>query len=322
MRDPEDLYTIFESHSHNPGSTGTHPHFVALGLHVANGARSDIDAFDLKKRQYIGTTSMDAELALITGNMALCAPGKIAYDPFVGTGSFIVACAHLGAVVLGSDIDGRQIRGKTAARSVRGNFEQYKLQGCYGDCFIADLTNAPLREREFLDAVVCDPPYGVREGLKVLGHRDPARNGGEPVVKDGVLRHTQPDYVPPKKPYSFDAMLGDILEFSARNLVVGGRLCFWMPTANEGDLEDVEEGTEGVKRRLDIPSHPRLRLESVCVQEFNKWSRRLLTYTKLAGGADVVLEKKEQKAVSGSADDLNDFRKRVCHSLPATTSSH
>ena len=34
------------------------------------------------------------------------------YDPFVGTGSMLYAVAHWGAYVLGSDIDGRQIRGK------------------------------------------------------------------------------------------------------------------------------------------------------------------------------------------------------------------
>jgi tRNA G10 N-methylase Trm11 len=40
------------------------------------------------------------------------APGKVIYDPFVGTGSLLYACAHWGATVIGSDIDGRQIRGK------------------------------------------------------------------------------------------------------------------------------------------------------------------------------------------------------------------
>lgn len=272
MKNPEHLFTVFETFAHDPNHAGDHtPLFVALGLFVGSGARGDIEVYDLKKRSYIGTTSMDAELALITGNMAMCAPGKLVYDPFVGTGSFIVACSHLGAVTMGSDIDGRQIRGKSPAKSVRGNFDQYSLQPNFLDCFIADLTNTPLRSNiEFLDAVICDPPYGVREGLKVLGHKDPTKNGGEPVMRDGVLRHTQPDYVPPKKPYSFEAMLADILDFSARSLVVGGRLCFWMPTANEGDMEEVVEGTEGVKRRLDIPGHERMRLESVCVQEFNK----------------------------------------------------
>ena len=32
------------------------------------------------------------------------------YDPFVGTGSLLVAAAHLGAVTLGADIDVRVVR--------------------------------------------------------------------------------------------------------------------------------------------------------------------------------------------------------------------
>ena len=34
------------------------------------------------------------------------------YDPFAGTGSLLYACAHWGAYVMASDIDGRQMRGK------------------------------------------------------------------------------------------------------------------------------------------------------------------------------------------------------------------
>ena len=39
-------------------------------------------------------------------------PGKFVYDPFAGTGSLLYTCAHWGSMVVGSDIDGRQMRGK------------------------------------------------------------------------------------------------------------------------------------------------------------------------------------------------------------------
>jgi len=41
-----------------------------------------IDYFDLKKRKYIGTTSMEAEASLLMANQAQAAPGKWIYDPF------------------------------------------------------------------------------------------------------------------------------------------------------------------------------------------------------------------------------------------------
>jgi tRNA (guanine10-N2)-methyltransferase len=230
---------------------------VFFGIKIADGGRDAVATYDLKKRSYIGTTSMDAELSLVTANMAHAAPGRLVYDPFVGTGSFLYGCAHFGATTMGSDIDGRQIRGKRG-RSVLGNFKQYELVSRYLDGFTSDLTNTPLRRTRFLDAVICDPPYGVREGLKVLGSRDPAKEK-EPVMVDGIMGHLRPEYIPPKKPYGFLAMLDDILCFSADHLVGGGRLAFWMPTANDEFQEE-----------LDIPSHSQLELMAVCVQEFNR----------------------------------------------------
>jgi len=272
MKDPEITFTVLEEF---PEKVLT-PTRIFFGRKVGGGSRALVERYDLKKRHYIGTTSMDAELALVTANMALIAPGKVAFDPFVGTGSFVVSCAHFGGLCLGSDIDGRQIRGKNG-RSVLSNFQQYELVGNYLDGFVSDLTNTPIRQTPFIDAIVCDPPYGVREGLKVLGNRDPEK-GKEPVIRNGVLRHLyvprdhlyhyysrvlitghrQDDYVPPKRPYSFLTMLDDIMQFAADHLVPDGRLCFWMPTVNEDFSQ------------LDIPSHPQLQLVSVCVQEFNK----------------------------------------------------
>jgi tRNA (guanine10-N2)-methyltransferase len=113
---------------------------------------------------------MDAELALITANMAHASPGKIFFDPFMGTGGLPLACAHFGAMAFGSDIDGRSIRGKKDCNP-NSNLIQYDLTSFWLDSFVSDLTNTPLRVGRWLDGIVCDPPYGVREGLKVLGSR-------------------------------------------------------------------------------------------------------------------------------------------------------
>lgn len=159
------------------------PEFVYLGRYLGGSIRDVIAKYDLKKRRYISTTSMDAELALVTANITLAAPGKLFYDPFVGTGSFMVASAHFGAEAFGSDIDGRSIRGKGKA-TLLGNFVQYGLVNQFGDTFVADLTNTPLRATRLFDGILCDPPYGVREGLKVLGSRDPTVPK-EPIIKEG-----------------------------------------------------------------------------------------------------------------------------------------
>jgi len=188
MRGAEEEFCISEAWQINSSKLGIRdPQSVYLGRYLGGSERDIIGKYDLKKRKYISTTSMDSELALITANITLAAPGKLFYDPFVGTGSFPIACAHFGALAFGSDIDGRSIRGK-GKNNLVANFVQYGLTEKFGDSFVADLTNTPLRATRLFDGIVCDPPYGVREGLKVLGHRDPTK-GKSPVFKDGLAHH-------------------------------------------------------------------------------------------------------------------------------------
>jgi tRNA (guanine10-N2)-methyltransferase len=189
MKGPDQEFCLCEEWQFDAAALGVHePQSVTLGRFLGSSDRDAILKYDLKKRKYICTTSMDAELALVTANITLAASGKLFYDPFVGSGSFPVACAHFGALAFGSDIDGRSIRGKGKAGLV-SNFKQYNLMSEFGDSFVADLTNTPLRAARLFDGIVCDPPYGVREGLKVLGSRDPAK-GKEPVYRDGQAHHT------------------------------------------------------------------------------------------------------------------------------------
>ncbi|OJD11345.1 hypothetical protein AJ78_07868 [Emergomyces pasteurianus Ep9510] len=305
MTDPDEEFCIFEEYPRRPvkpGETRPDPNVIYFGRWIASGSRDVIDKYDLKKRNYISTTSMDAELTLVTANMALAAPGKIFFDPFVGTGSFCVAMAHFGTHALGSDIDGRSFSGKDRQKGksigLVSNLEQYGIKQYYLDAFISDLTNTPIRTTRFLDGIICDPPYGVREGLKVLGSRGGKKK--EPFLLDGVPSHCLDGYIAPKKPYSFDAMLDDILDFAARTLVRGGRISLWMPTANEDDVE------------LEIPSNPHLELLSVCVQHFGHWSRRLLTYRLLQDGeVSAFVPRRQREEINGvNADDLNAFRRK------------
>lgn len=145
MKSPQQTYWIIPDHGdlRRPDEAPLQIFFARevpplLGLprppppQVAEGARSLVDVYTLKKRQYLGTTSMDAELSLISANMAhvrpdstpftsphlylsspQIRPGSVFFDPFAGTGSFLVAGAAFGARVLGGDIDITVLRGST-----------------------------------------------------------------------------------------------------------------------------------------------------------------------------------------------------------------
>ncbi|KAI1819893.1 S-adenosyl-L-methionine-dependent methyltransferase [Xylaria intraflava] len=302
LSSPDNEFTLFEQWAFEPvpESRAVSPIKVHFGRLIAHSSRDLINTFDLKKRDYISTTSMDSELALVTANIALAGPGKLFFDPFVGTGSFPIACAQFGALVWGSDIDGRSMRGAGGKKSLFGNFQQYNLEKLLGGVFVSDLTNTPLRKARILDGILCDPPYGVREGLKVLGCRDPDKDVRS--IERGKLMYRDPAFIPPKKPYSFIAMLDDILNFATEMLVDNGRLSFWMPTANDEDQE------------IAVPTHPCLEVVTVCTQVFNKWSRRLITYRRLPDcDVDVAAltsrTKKGDQENGRSADDLNPFRR-------------
>ena len=160
------------------------PTRLYLGRLVGLGSRDLINKYSLKKRRYLSTTSMDAEMSLVMANMVHAGPGSLVFDPFVGTGSLTISCAHFGAAVFGSDIDPRTLRRKDGL-SLKSNFQQYEISGQDLGSFVADLVNTPLRgwggpsttdsstrHCGWLDGIVCDPPYGIREGLKTLGHRN------------------------------------------------------------------------------------------------------------------------------------------------------
>lgn len=59
------------------------------------------------------------------------------------------------------------------------------------------------------------------------------------------------------------AILDDLLAFAVYSVVDGGRLCFWMPTANDEDQE------------LPVPFHPCLELVNSCKQVFTKCTYHL-----------------------------------------------
>lgn len=184
MRDPDVRLCVFENYLNR---IDAEPAALFLGREVARSDRDTVTRYSLKTRNYISRTSMDAELSLVTANLVLAAPGKLVHDPFVGTGSFALSVAHFGAIALGSDIDARSIRGVVHGKDLASNFVQYKLADRLMDSVIADLTHLPLRVGRYLDGIICDPPYGVREGPKVLGYSGDKE--AKLVYVDGVPAH-------------------------------------------------------------------------------------------------------------------------------------
>ena len=178
------------------------PDHVYFGLELGNSAHNAaaVDRYSLQKRKYLGTTSMRADLSFLVANQAKAFKGALVIDPFVGTGSLLIGCAHFGAVVVGSDIDAPVLRGFCKSPQVPAganqdnanvfdNFRQYGILSQLGGLVIQDNAHTAWHAGAMFDAIVCDPPYGVRAGAKTI------RPGSMPSKKKSktVRPPTSPD---------------------------------------------------------------------------------------------------------------------------------
>ena len=76
LENPTDIFAIFEDYRRTDKNN---PVRIFMGRQIVLGRRDLIDVFSLKKRQYLGITSMDSELSLIGANMALVSIAQITH---------------------------------------------------------------------------------------------------------------------------------------------------------------------------------------------------------------------------------------------------
>lgn len=252
---------------------------IFFGRLVGGADRKLLPTYQLKSRRYLGPTAMDAEMAFLMANQALVMPGKLVYDPFVGTGSILVAAAHFGAMTMGADIDIRAVRdGRGPDCNVWSNFKQYGLPLPVA-LLRADNNLPPWRSglKEIFDAIICDPPYGVRAGGR--------KSGGRKLLKGIVGPYTVPDdkrtdHIPSTAPYSLAECVHDLLDLAARMLVMGGRLVYFYPVLREDDVMENH-----------FPEHPCFKLIASSEQILSsRYSRVLVTMVKTGSYTDKVAE--------------------------------
>jgi tRNA (guanine10-N2)-dimethyltransferase len=113
--------------------------------------RKSLDSRSVSNRPFFSPVSLPPRYALGLVNLCGISEGERVLDPFCGTGGILIEAAMAGAVITGSDMDGRMIDG------TRENLERLGIKGQYRllRCDVSEI--AGLGE---FDAVLTDPPYG------------------------------------------------------------------------------------------------------------------------------------------------------------------
>jgi len=220
--------------------------------------------YNLKKRMFLGTTSMDNEISFLMSNIAQIDRKSVVLDCFSGTGSVLLPSALLGAFVIGSDVNRRQFVGrdtyhknpkiKTMApgTDVYTNFKQFGVENKVLGFCTSDVFDGETLKPQTVDAVIFDPPYGGREGVQ----RGENRGAVKTETEDAYLQLAIP-------------FVEEVLRKAEVYLKDGGRACFFVP--HETDREPpvktvINENFEEVSRSTQYLT--------------SKYSRTLLLYRK------------------------------------------
>ena len=277
--------------------------FVYCGRVLAKGGmREELRKYDLKKRLYLGPTTLDHSLAFLMANLAGVKPGYLCLDPFVGTASLLIALSHHGAFCMGTDIDVRVIRGmmyagggrhkdsdsvqvqqdgKEAKRDIFATFNDYALPA--PELIRLDLHSFRKHYHHSavgtFDSIVTDPPYGIRAGGR--------KSGKAEGVDYEVSTDRRADHIPSTQSYAVEEVMLDLLECSASLLKLGGTLCYLIPTPYDFSPSD-------------LPSHPCFVVEHLCLQSLST-----------RHGRHAVMLRKTRENTPDLQEDFSAYKDRV-----------
>ena len=226
---------------------------------LGSGCFDLMHKYALTERKFLGPTTLTPELAFIMANLALADETKLVMDPYVGSGGALIGAAHHRAKLLGLEIDWRIIHGGLPYET----FDQYGLPR--PEFIRGDFSPEGRAFREddvarcFFDAIIADPPYGIRAGARKTGLKDESR---PPILPEHRASH-----VPQTRKYDGAEVIEDLLNAAAILLKPRGRLVY---------LHPLKTALWNEQRDAALPTHPNLKLLHTGSQAMRSGMTRIL----------------------------------------------
>ena len=160
-------------------------------------------------------------LAAVVANLARIQGHSLVFDPFAGTGGLLVPAIALGApFALGADVRAESanvgVRDAVAANAHASPLRGTRRRRDDLDRRDDELARPPRARRACLDAIVCDPPYGLRAPRIARGS---AREKDALCADAGEMERATRVFC-----------MRPVFRSATRTLRVGGRLVFLAPT--------------------------------------------------------------------------------------------
>lgn len=132
---------------------------IVAGLRRGVNDRGRFEARASDERDHFSPVSMHPRRAASLLHLARVPPGRRVYDPFCGTGGFVLEAALEGYDAWGSDLDAFMVQGTLQTLADAGP------EPLAGSVVVADIGAAPLLV-ERVDGIVTDLPYGRASGTE------------------------------------------------------------------------------------------------------------------------------------------------------------